>query len=105
MYQTLNKTTKLVDFIDELAMFYDIRNNQPSKMILVMLSTAIKLATNINDKAVVEASLKSISLYDFLMTFAVYYDSINELLTPEHKKKIIDKIETIVRFTRCKKIQ
>lgn len=104
MYQSLNKTKKLVDFIDELAMFYDLRNNQPSKMILVMLSTAIKTATNINDKSVVEAALKSISLYDFLMTFAIYYDSVNDLLTDEHKKKIISKIETIVNFTRCKKI-
>lgn len=107
MYTKLKDTNQvktLVDFIEELATIYDLRGTTPSKMILTMIATAIKVAIGLQDKYVIEAALKSISLYDFLMTFAAYYDEINERLDDKHRTRFIDKIQSIVNLTRCKKI-
>jgi len=103
MNEALNKAKTLVEFIETLLNFYDLQNNKPSKMILTMLATAIKTATNITDKSVIEASLKSITLYDFLMTFARYYDLQNSELSNIHKQKLMQNINNVVNLTRLKK--
>ena len=105
MNEALNKATTLVEFIDTLASYYDLQGNKPSKMILVMIATAIKTAVGIENRDIVEASLKSVTLYDFLMTFAQYYDSVNKVLDIKHKQLMLTKITGVMNMTRCKKIQ
>jgi len=105
MRNTLEKTNTLVDFVDKLSEFYDLRNCSPSKMIKQMLTTAITSAINIQDRTVIDAAINSISLYDYLNTFAKYYDSINGFLSLPHKLKFMDKINNVITITRCKKIK
>jgi len=103
MKEALNKAQNLIDFINIVANYYDLKSNRPSKMILQILTTGITTAVNISDRAMIEAALKSMTLYDFLMVFAKYYDSVNEKLTVIHKNKITDKIETILKVASVKK--
>lgn len=105
MKEQLFKAETMAAFIETLGRFYDLHNNKPSKMIMQILVTAIQAAINIQDKYIVEAALKSLTLYDFLLTFAVYYDELNDLLTDRHKQKLIDKIPVLITTTRCKEIK
>lgn len=89
-------------FIETLCKFYDLHNNRPSKMILQILITAIQTAINVQDKYVIEAALKSLTLRDFMLTFAVYYDELNDIFSDKHKEKLIEKIPTLVSITRAK---
>ena len=105
MKEQLLNTKTMTAFIETLCKFYDLHNNRPSKMIMQILVTAIQAAINIQDKYIVEAALKSLTLRDFLLTFAVYYDEINDLFTDKHKQKLIDKIPVLVATTRAKEIK
>lgn len=105
MRNILEKTNTLVEFVDKLSEYYDLRNCTPSKMIKQMLTTAITTAINIQDRNVIDAAINSVSLFDYLQTFAAYYDSINKVFSFAHKHAFITKIKNVVTITSCKKIK
>lgn len=104
MLERLKKTQSMVEFIDTLAMYYDLQNNTPSKFIKDILTSRIKTAVDIQDKYVLDAASNSVTLQDYLLTFGYYYDEKNNFLNPVHRNKLISSIGNLVTVTRAKKL-
>jgi hypothetical protein len=105
MKEQLKKANTLVELIDTIALFYDLHNNTPSKMIKDIVTSQIKRAVNITDNYVLDAANKSITLHEYLLTFGYYYDEKNDFLNPIHRNKLIDSLPNLLTVTRAKQIK
>ncbi len=104
MINTLNESVSLTQYILNLANFYELQKCKPSKMILIILLGALtKYVKLTNDEK--NMVLQSGTLLDFLLFFAHLYDEQNATLFPKHKEELNNKIEFLLKTTRCNKIK
>jgi hypothetical protein len=103
MRDQLLNTNSLVDFVDVLSKFYDLKNCRPYKLVLTLLTKNIIKHLDIKDRHIIDTVMQSKTLYDYLKTFGYYYDERNDTFKSTHKIKLIENINTVMTMTGCKK--